>query len=93
MRTYATTLLAGALALGLSTAAFAATSGQFKDMCAWGLANHKEVQTDCTVKSDYKGKTYCFSSERGEGGLHEEPGGEPGQGREELHGNGEQVLI
>jgi len=73
MRTYATTLLAGALALGLSTAAFAATSGQFKDMCAWGLANHKEVQTDCTVKSDYKGKTYCFSSEQAKADFMKDP--------------------
>jgi YHS domain-containing protein len=74
MRTYATPLLAGALALGLSTAAFAATSGQFKDMCAWGLANHKEVQTDCTVKSDYKGKTYCFSSEQAKADFMKHPG-------------------
>jgi YHS domain-containing protein len=73
MRTYATPLLAGALALGLSTAAFAATSGQFKDMCAWGLANHKEVQTDCTVKSDYKGKTYCFSSEEAKADFMKHP--------------------
>ncbi|MEZ5827803.1 MAG: hypothetical protein R3D30_06695 [Hyphomicrobiales bacterium] len=64
MRTITTPILAGALALGLATSAFAATSGQFKDMCAWGLANSKEVQTDCTVSGDYNGKTYCFSSEQ-----------------------------
>jgi YHS domain-containing protein len=63
MRTYVITpLLAGAFALGLTTAGFAAT-GQFKDMCAWGLANAKEVHTNCTVHASYDGKTYCFSSE------------------------------
>lgn len=73
MRTYATTpLLAAALALGLSTAAFAAT-GQFKDMCAWGLANHKEVHTDCAVNSDYQGKTYCFSSEQAKADFMKNP--------------------
>jgi len=62
MRTYVTTpLLAGALALGLATTAFAAT-GQFKDMCAWGLANHKEVHTNCDTMAQFEGKTYCFSS-------------------------------
>jgi YHS domain-containing protein len=72
MRNYATPLLAGALALGLSTAAFAAT-GQFKDMCAWGLANHKEVKTDCTVKTGYQGKTYCFSSEQAKADFMKDP--------------------
>jgi len=63
MRTYVTPLLAGALALGLTTTAFAAT-GQFKDMCAWGLANNKEVHTNCDVHAMYEGKTYCFSSKQ-----------------------------
>ena len=26
------------------------------------LANHKDVQTDCSVNATVKGKTYCFSS-------------------------------
>ena len=50
-----------ALTLGLATAAYAAT-GQFGNMCTWGLANHKDVQTDCSVNATLKGKTYCFSS-------------------------------
>jgi YHS domain-containing protein len=61
MRYVTPPLLAGALALGLATTAFAAT-GQFKDMCAWGLANDKEVHTNCNVHAMYDGKTYCFSS-------------------------------
>jgi YHS domain-containing protein len=73
MRTYVTTpLLAGALALGLATTAFAAT-GQFKDMCAWGLANHKEVHTDCSVSANYDGKTYCFSSEQAKADFMKSP--------------------
>jgi hypothetical protein len=56
MRTFVTPLLAGALALGLTTTAFAAT-GQFKDMCAWGLANNKEVHTNCDVHTMYDAKT------------------------------------
>jgi YHS domain-containing protein len=61
-RTYATSALAGALMFGLAGAAVAAT-GQFDNMCAWGLANHKDVNTDCTVNATIKDKTYCFSSE------------------------------
>jgi YHS domain-containing protein len=57
-----TTALAGAFALGLATAALAAT-GQFDNMCSWGLANSKDVKTDCSVNATIKGKTYCFSSE------------------------------
>ena len=32
-------------------------------MCSWGLANHKYVQTNCSINTKIKGKTYCFSSE------------------------------
>ena len=53
--------LAVALMLGLATTAYAAT-GEFSNMCSWGLANHKDVPTDCSVNASFKGKTYCFSS-------------------------------
>ena len=59
-RAYTTSTLI-ALTLGLATTAYAAT-GQFGNMCTWGLANHKDVQTDCSVNATIKGKTYCFSS-------------------------------
>jgi YHS domain-containing protein len=72
MRTYLTSLLAGALALGFSTVAFAAT-GQFKDMCAWGLANDKEVHTNCNVHAQYEGKTYCFSSAEAKANFMKDP--------------------
>jgi len=61
-RTYATSAIAGALIFGLASAAVAAT-GQFDNMCAWGLANHKDVNTNCSVNTTISGKTYCFSSE------------------------------
>jgi YHS domain-containing protein len=53
--------LAVALVLGFATTAYAAT-GEFNNQCSWGLANHQHVQTDCTISSMYKGKTYCFGS-------------------------------
>jgi YHS domain-containing protein len=59
-RTFVTSALAGAFALGLATAAFAVT-GEFNNMCTEGLANSK---TDCSVNANIKGKTYCFSNEQ-----------------------------
>jgi YHS domain-containing protein len=61
-RVYKMSAIAGALTLGLTTAAFAVT-GQSGDMCSWGLANHKDVQTNCSINTTIKGKTYCLSSE------------------------------
>jgi hypothetical protein len=40
-RTFVTSALAGAFALGLATAAFAVT-GEFNNMCTEGLANSKQ---------------------------------------------------
>ena len=54
-------LLASVLIVGFAGSAYAA-NGQFGNMCSWGLANHKDVQTDCSVNGTIKGKTYCFSS-------------------------------
>ena len=62
-RTFVMSALAGAFALGLATAAFAVT-GEFNNMCTEGLANSKEVKTDCSVNANIKGKTYCFSNEQ-----------------------------
>ena len=59
MRKY---LLASLFLIGFAGSAYAAT-GQFDEMCAWGLANHKDVQTDCSVNAEISGETYCFSSE------------------------------
>jgi len=72
IRTYVRSALAGAFALGLATAAFAAT-GEFSNMCAEGLALHKEIKTDCSVNAVYKGKTYCFGSEQAKGDFMKDP--------------------
>jgi YHS domain-containing protein len=54
-------LIASALIVAFAGSAYAA-NGQFGNMCSWGLANHKDVQTDCSVNATINGKTYCFSS-------------------------------
>ena len=72
IRTYVTPILAGAFALGLATAAMAAT-GQFDNMCAEGLALHKDIKTDCSVNAVYKGKTYCFGSEQAKADFMKDP--------------------
>ena len=51
--------IVAAATLALASVAFA---GEFKDECAWGLANGKHVKTDCKIHSEIDGKTYCFSS-------------------------------
>jgi len=55
---------AGALMLGSATVAIAATEGEFDNMCTMGLALDKEVETDCSVNTEYEGKTYCFGNEQ-----------------------------
>ena len=64
--------LAVALMLGFATTAYAAT-GEFSNMCSWGLANHKDVATDCSVNSSIAGKTYCFSSQDAKGTFMKNP--------------------
>jgi len=41
----------------------AATEGEFDGECVMGLALGKDIKTDCSVKTDYEGKTYCFGNE------------------------------
>jgi YHS domain-containing protein len=72
IRTYVTSALAGAFALGLATTALAAT-GQFDNMCSWGLANQKDVKTDCSVNTTIQGKTYCFSSDQAKADFMKNP--------------------
>ena len=69
-----TSALTIALMLGLATTAYA-VNGQFGNMCSWGLANHKDVQTDCSVNATLKGKTYCFSSKDAKSQFMKDPGG------------------
>jgi YHS domain-containing protein len=64
--------LAVALVLGFATTAYAAT-GEFGNMCSWGLANNKDVATDCSVNTSIKGKTYCFSSPEAKANFLKDP--------------------
>ena len=63
MRTYISSALAGALVFGLVTATLAATKGEFDNMCTEGLANGKDIKTDCSVNAQIQGKTYCFGNQ------------------------------
>ena len=69
---YTKTVLASALALGLATAAYAA-QGEFNNLCAEGLAQHKQIKTDCTIKGSYQGKTYCFGDDRAKETFMKDP--------------------
>jgi len=66
--------LAVALVLGFATTAYAAT-GEFGNMCSWGLANHEDVNTDCSINSEFRGKTYCFSSRESQTNFMKDPSG------------------
>ena len=71
-RTIMMTALAGAFSIGLATAALAVT-GEFNNMCAEGLALHKNIKTDCSINSSFKGKTYCFSSQDAKANFMKNP--------------------
>jgi len=73
-RTFVTSALAGAFALGLATAALAAT-GEFDNMCAEGLSQHKQIKTDCAINGQVDGKTYCFGNEEAKTMFMKDPQG------------------
>lgn len=73
-RSYITSAFAGALLLGLTTTALAAT-GEFDDMCTQGLVMGKEVKTDCSVNATLDGKTYCFGTEAAKTEFMKDPKG------------------
>jgi len=63
-RTLRILTLAAMLGLGSSAALAAETAdGEFGGECVMGLALGKDIQTDCSVNTVYKGKTYCFGNE------------------------------
>jgi YHS domain-containing protein len=72
MSVFSTSALAVGLILGVASTAYAAT-GEFGNMCSWGLANHKDVQTDCSINSEFRGKTYCFSSRESQTNFMKDP--------------------
>src|SRR5215467_5037431 len=74
-RSYITSAIAGALVLGLATAAVAATKGEFNNMCAESLSMGKDTPTDCSVNATIKGKTYCFGNEQAKADFMKDPEG------------------
>jgi YHS domain-containing protein len=66
--------LAGAMLLGLATAAFAAT-GEYDNMCTMGLALGKDVKTDCSINATLQGKMYCFGNEEAKTMFMKDPAG------------------
>jgi len=57
-------VIAGMVVLAASAAlAEDALEGEFEGECVMGLALGKDIQTDCSVNTVYKGKTYCFGNE------------------------------
>ena len=61
VRAYIKSAMAGALLLGMATAALAVT-GEYGNMCTMGLATGKQIKTDCSINAQLEGKTYCFGS-------------------------------
>ena len=43
--------------------ATAAADAEFDGECVIGLALGKDIKTDCSVKTVYGGRTYCFGNE------------------------------
>ena len=41
-----------------------ALAGEFGNYRSTGLANGELIQTDCSIKTDFESKTYCFGNER-----------------------------
>jgi hypothetical protein len=50
IRAYVTSAVAGAVLLGMATAALAVT-GEYDNMCTMGLALGKDVATDCSINA------------------------------------------
>ena len=71
---FITSAVAGALLLGLTTAALAVT-GEFDNMCTQGLVMGKDVKTDCSVNTTIEGKTYCFGNEAAKTEFMKDPKG------------------
>ncbi len=58
---YLASAMAGAMLF--ASAAFAATTGEYDNMCTMGLALGQKVETDCSINAEVDGKTYCFGNE------------------------------
>lgn len=50
-----------------------AQAGEFGDKCTLSLSKGQSFQTQCAVKTEYKGKTYCFGSEDSKAEFMQDP--------------------
>jgi YHS domain-containing protein len=76
-------IMAGAVIIGLSMGAHAAT-GEYDDMCAMGVVMGKEVKTDCSINAQIDGKTYCFGSEDAKTEFMKDPAGNVAKANENM---------
>ena len=74
MKNIIVSAVAGAVLLGMSTAALA-VSGEYNNMCTMGLALGKDVATDCSINAQIGGKTYCFGSQEAMTDVMKDPEG------------------
>ena len=72
MKNIIVSAFAGAVLLGMSTAALAVT-GEYNNMCTMGLALGKDVATDCSINAQIGGKTYCFGSDQAKADFMKDP--------------------
>jgi YHS domain-containing protein len=63
MRASLRSAVVGAVLLTASGCVAYATEGEFGGECVMGLAQGKDINTDCSVNTVYDGKTYCFGNE------------------------------
>ena len=84
VRSYVTSAFAGALMLGLTTAALAAT-GEFDNMCTEGLALGKDINTDCSVNTEHWWQDLLLRQQGGQDRVYEGP--------QRQHGEGAGVLL
>ena len=66
--------LAGAMLLGVATAAFGAT-GEYDNMCTMGLALGKDIPTDCSINATLQGNMYCFGNDEAKTVFMKDPEG------------------
>jgi YHS domain-containing protein len=74
MKNIIVSAVAGAVLLGMSTAALA-VSGEYNNMCAMGLALGKDIATDCSINAQIGGRTYCFGSKEAMADFMKDPEG------------------
>lgn len=54
----------GVASIALLAFSLSAAAAEMGGNCTTGLSMGHMMQTDCSVKTEYQGKTYCFSSEQ-----------------------------